>query len=236
MNSLQRILLAAFLLAALPVVAHAQFGFGLGVAAVGDNVRQAGGELADLIRKDSIGYNDVAGTFGFYATGRIKYPVGPIRIIGDVSYIFFPAEEVTLTDYNVNTDQTGSATFEVGASYIPLNAGIEFALPIPVVRPYLGAEFSYTLISRTMTLVKADATGTVSPDVANKSAGENEAGLAIGAGAELAVGPVALDLGARFNMTNLFTKDTDIEKSINFLQVGATLYFGNLMSSDGDDD
>jgi hypothetical protein len=218
--------LIAIALWAIP--AQAQFGFGAGVAVVGDNVLQAGGDLADLISKDSIQYGDVAGTFGAYATGRIKYGLGAVRIIGDASYIFFPAKEVVLTDYNVNTNQTGSATFEVGATFIPLNAGLEFVLPLPVVRPYLGAEFSYTFVSRTYTLVKADATGTVSPDIANQPAGENEAGIAVGAGAEFGIGPVALDLGARFNVANLFTQASD-EKAMSFLQVGAVLYFGDLV-------
>jgi hypothetical protein len=237
---MRNILLLMLLLAASAMPVRAQFGFGAGVTVVGDNVLQAGGDVAVLLRQDSIQYGDVAGKFGFYLTGRMKYPLGAVRIIGDASYIFFPAKEITLSGFEVNQDSTASATFDVGTSFIPINAGLEFVLPLPVVRPYIGAEFSYMFVSRTYTLIKADP-GTEQPagDVANKSAGENEAGLAIGAGAEFAVGPVALDLGARLNLANLFTRGTDGEQSMSFVQLGAVLYFGDLVGSgdkDKDDD
>jgi hypothetical protein len=208
---------------------RAQFGFGAGIAAIGDNIRQAGGEVADLVQKDSITYQDVSNGLGFYFTGRVKYGLGgPLRIIGDASYIFYPASQVTLVDANFN-GQEASATFDVGSTLIPINLGLEVTLPIAVVRPYLGAEFTYTFVSRTYTIAKGDPNNSdFGADIANKPAKENEAGVAFGAGAELAVGPVALDLGGRFNLTNLFTKGTD-EKSVSFLQLGATLYFGDLL-------
>jgi hypothetical protein len=234
---MRNLLLLMLLLAASAVPVRAQFGFGAGVAVVGDNVLQAGGDVADLVRQDSIQYGDVAGKFGFYLTGRMKYGLGAVRIIGDASYIFFPAKEITMTGFEINQDTTASATFEVGASFIPINAGLELVLPLPVVRPYLGAEFSYTFVSRTYTLIKADP-GTEQPagDIANKSAGENEAGLAIGAGAEFALGPVALDLGARLNLPNLFTMGTDSEQAMSFVQLGAVVYFGDLVGGSDDKD
>jgi hypothetical protein len=223
---------ALVLVLAGPAVAHAQFGFGAGIAAVGDNISQAGGSLGDLLSADSLTYGDVSKGVGFYLTGRIKYGLGAVRLIGDLSYAFFPSSQVTLVDYSVDQqNQAGTATFDVGTTLIPINAGLEAVLPLPVVRPYLGAEFSYTLVSRTYTIARADANSQFAADVANKPAGENEAGLAFGAGAEIAVGPVALDLGARYNLANLFTKENN-EKQMSYLQIGATLYFGDLMHKD----
>jgi hypothetical protein len=206
------------------VAARAQFGFGAGIAAIGDNIGQAGGEVSDLLGKDSISYGDVSGDIGFYLTGRAKFEVGPLRLMGDVSYVYFQAKEVTLESFGFNAgDTTVSGTFNVGTSMIPINVGAAIALPTPVVKPYIGAQLSYTFVSRTYAFVSGDAE-IQNKGIQNKSAGDPEFGLSINGGAEFGLGFASLDVGARYNMMNLFTAD-DTEKSMRYLQVGASLFF-----------
>lgn len=205
--------------------AHAQFGVGLGVAAVGDNIGQAGGEIRDLFQKDSITYGDVSGDIGFYVNGRGRLPLGPINLVGDVAYIYFQAKQVNLTDVGVNAqDSTVNATFEVGTSMIPIYVGAEVALPIPVVKPYVGAQVGYTYTNRTYSFVSGNDK-LRNLDLENKSAGDPEIGLALNAGVNLSLGVMGLDIGARYNLENLFTAD-DGEEPMRYLQFGATLFFG----------
>jgi hypothetical protein len=225
---MKRIALSLTILTAIMIyggaMARAQFGFGVGVAAIGDNIGQAGGEVSDLINKDSITYGDVSGNIGFYASGRVRIPLGPIHLLGDISYVTFLSKEVTLESASVNTaDTTVSAQFNVGTTLIPINVGAAFALPTPVVKPYLGAQLSYTFVSRTYAFVSG-ATEIKDKGIQNKSAGDPEVGLTVNGGAEIALGFAALDIGARYNMMNLFTEDTG-EKSMRYLQVGASLFF-----------
>lgn len=205
-------------------VASAQFGAGLGVAAVGDNVDQAGGELSDLFQKETITLDDVSGNIGFYVTGRARIPVGPIRLTGDVAYVYFQSKNVTLTDVGANAqDSTVNATFEIGSSMVPIFIGAEFALPIPVVKPYIGAQVGYTYTSRTYSFVSGN-NKLRDFDLSNKSAADPEFGMALNAGVELSLGVAALDIGARYNLSNLFSQSDD-EKAMRFLQFGASVFF-----------
>jgi len=205
--------------------ARAQFGFGLGLAAIGDNISQAGGELGDLIRDDSISYGDISGNIGFYVSARARFEMGMLRLLGDASYVYFQSSEITLTDAAVNLqDSTVDATFEVGTSMIPVQVGVGVALPVPVVKPYLAAHFGYTFVNRTYTFVSgSDELRRL--DVGNRSAGDPEVGLAFSAGAEVALGIATLDVGLRYNLANLFTT-SDGEEPMRYLQVGASLIFG----------
>jgi Outer membrane protein beta-barrel domain len=204
--------------------ARAQFGFGAGIAAVGDNIGQAGGEVSDLFSKDSITPGDVSGDIGFYLSGRAKFGLGPINLIGDISYVYFQSQQVTLESVSVNSaDTTVRGEFNVGTSMIPINVGAVFALPTPVVKPYIGGQLSYTFVSRTYAFVSG-AKEIEDKGIQNKSAGDPEFGLSINGGVEFALGVASLDVGARYNMMNLFTAD-DGEKSMRYLQVGASVFF-----------
>lgn len=213
-------------------VGRAQFGFGGGIASMGEDALQAGVSLTDLASKDSVTYADVSGGIGFYGIAQLKYGLGgPIRLNADVAYAFFPAEEITVK--NINVGDT-SATFDVGATLIPITVGVDLVLPITFIRPYVGAQLSYTIFNRTLTYVKGDPSVNT-PDVRNEWEGEDQWGVTVKAGAELAVGGVALDLGLRYNLANLFSKESG-GSSMNYLQAGATLFFGDLLNRDDDED
>lgn len=203
---------------------HAQVGFGLGVAAIGDNVGQAGGAIKDLIQKESISYGDVSGDIGFYVTGRGRVQVGPIRLLADLSYVYFQSAEITLTDASINVaDSTVNATFEVGTSLIPIYLGASVALDIPVVHPYIGGQIGYTYVNRTYTFVSGSSELN-RPEFSNESAGDPEFGVTIIGGVEIEIGPAVLDIGARYNLSNLLSQDEG-EKPMRYLQAGASFFF-----------
>lgn len=201
---------------------RAQIGVGAGIAAVGDNVMQATGAVGDLINKENISASDISGDLGFYVMGRYGIDLDPIRLIGDASYVYFPASTITLTDANAGTSSS-NATFEVGTTFIPIAAGATIRLPSPVVKPYGGAQLSYTYVKRTYTYVSGDSE-IRDLQIQNKDAGDPEMGLTVNAGVEFDLGVGTLDIGARYNMMNLFTTATN-EKSMRYLQVGALLAF-----------
>ncbi len=224
---------ALLLFVALGATASAQFGFGGGVATSGEDLRAATGNFASLVTADSITYSDISGGTGFFVSGRLKWSLaGPLRIAGDVAYLFFPARNITVTSLETNGQEV-SGTFDVGATMLPLSLGLDLAIPIPVLRPYVSAQAVYTFVSRTSAFVSG-ASELNTADVTNNWGDEGEFGAAFGAGVELVLGAVTIDLGARYNLADLFTSGSD-EPSVKFLQVGATLYFGSTLSS-GDDD
>lgn len=218
----RHIVLAAAIIPLLLTSASAQLGFGagLGIAALGSNIEQASGELSDLFSKDSITYGDVSGNIGFYGTGRVRVKMDPIWIMGDVSYLYFQASEIQLRDFSNN-----SATFEVGTSMVPVNVSATFAIPAPVVHPYVGVGAGATFISRTYTFTGVDGSGSgPNWDVYNRSESEPEYGAQVHAGVEFDLGGMTLDTRLQYNMTNLFSSG-DNEDGLGYLQLGAALMF-----------
>jgi len=215
-------LLAIAILPLVATLASAQIGFGagLGLAALGNNIGQASGELGNLFAKDSISYGDVSGNVGFYGTGRVRFKADPFWLMGDVSYVYFQSSEIQLRDFSNN-----SATFEVGTSMVPVNVSATFAIPAPVVHPYVGVGLGATFISRTYTFTAVDGNGNASAwDVYNRSETEPEYGGQIHGGVEFDLGGVTLDTRLQYNMSNLFSTG-DNENSLGYLQLGVALMF-----------
>jgi hypothetical protein len=210
---------------ALPSALHAQLGIGVGLASAGEDIRRASTGLTNLPSADSIRYGDVSNGLGFYASGRIKYSYGVIRLAADLSYVYFPASEITLTE--VHTGGESDATFHVGASVVPIGFGLEVTTPNEYVRPYAGAQLTYSIIYKTFAYVSGD-TSIDRSDVRNEWEGRNGLGVNVLAGVEFAAGDVlGIDIGARYNLTNLLSKGTD-EPAFNYLQFGLAIYFGDL--------
>jgi|GEM_PF-1945621 len=201
-------------------------GIGAGIAAAGTNIGQAGGELNDFFQQEQITYGGVADRIGFY--GSINGRLGLLdfmRITADASYIYFQAAQVTLQSASINqADSTVNATFEVGTSMIPIYVGGAIELPLPIIKPYIGAQVGYTYINRTYSYVRgSDQLRDV--DLSNKSTGDPEFGLAISAGVDLALGIATVEVGGRYTLANLFSTSGD-DKPMRYLELGAAVYFG----------
>lgn len=230
-------MLSGFALATLLLTsntAFAQYGIGAGVAAIGEDIHKAGGELEDLLQKDGddLNYEDISGEVGIYGKIGYKHGLGGFRIVGDAAYIYIQNSRVKLTQFDVSEDTTVSATFEVGTSLIPISAGVEYALPVSSFRPYVGAYPSYMFVNRTFTYVEGEEI----KEVENKSAGENEFGLGVEAGAEFSLfNSVTLAVSARYSIANLFTAE-DGEDNQGILLVGASLWIGDIIGGGDDSD
>ena len=214
--------------------AVAQYGIGAGVAAIGEDIHKAGGELDDLLHKDGndLNYDDISGEVGIFGKLGYKHGLGGFRVVGDVAYVYIQNSRVKLTQLDVSEDTTVSATFEVGTSLIPISVGLEYALPFSAFRPYVGAYPSYMFVNRTFTYVQGEEI----TEVENKSAGENEFGLGVEAGAEFSLfNSVTLALSARYAVANLFSAE-DGEDTQGMLFVGASLWIGDIIGGDDDED
>ena len=211
-------------------ICRAQVGVGAGLAAMGADVRRASDDLGRLSSGDSLSYSDLTGGAGFFAAFRIKYSYGGIwRFAGDATYLYFPSSEIEL----IETSQSGSTStgvFDIGATLIIGSFGLDITLPVETIRPYLSAQGTYTIFNRTVARVSGE-NSIDDAEIQNRWAGSNEWGMALGAGMEFAAfSTMAIDIGARYNFSNLFTTDDD-EPSVGYLQVGATLFFGDLMKT-----
>ncbi len=196
-----------------------QIGVGAGLATAGDNVGEARGALRDLANQESITMNDVSQNFGVYGTLRLRLPVKPIRLTGDISYVYFRSTEVQMTQGSGGS----SATFDVGTSMLPVMIGVAYAMDLPLVSPYVGMNLGYTQVFRTYTY-RSGSPELNRATITNASAGEPEFGMGLNVGAEIKAGSMMVDAGARYNFMNLFTTSSD-EKGMRYLQIGATLYF-----------
>jgi outer membrane protein W len=206
-------------------VAHAQFGIGGGVAALGDNVLEAGVNLTRVFENDTLQYGDIGGVVGGYVIGHFRYGYGSYgRLNLDVSYVFIPAETIRLVEVN---EAGNEAVFEVGASLVPIALGGEVVLPNENVRPYVGAQLCYTVFNRTFAHVDGNESFN-RDDITSEWAGHDRWGLAFRGGVEFSIGAIALDLGARYNLASLFNAKQG-EKEMNYLQVGASVLFGELL-------
>lgn len=203
---------------------YAQIGVGIGLAATGESARMAGGEVEDFFRRNNgdVAYSDISGDLGFYGKVGGKYGLGGgMRLAGDAAYIYIQNEKIKLTALDVAEDSTVSATFEVGTSFVPVSVGLEYALPIPVVRPYIGAYPTYTFVNRTYTFIE----GNEISELQNKSAGENEFGVGVEAGVEFSLFALTMGVSARYTSANLFTAD-DNEETLGTFLIGGSLWFG----------
>lgn len=211
----------------LSTVAHAQFGIGGGVAALGDNILEAGVNLTRVFGSDTLRYGDIGGVVGGYVIGHFRYGYGHYaRLNLDVSYVFIPAETIRLVRVSESADE---AVFEVGASLIPIALGAEVVLPGDNVRPYAGAQLSYTIFNRTFAHVQGNEEFN-RDDITSEWAGHDRWGLAFRGGVEFAAGPLALDLGLRYNLASLFNAKQG-EREMNYLQVGVGVLFGELLNT-----
>jgi opacity protein-like surface antigen len=224
---MKKILSLLACLVALNTAAQAQFGIGGGVAALGDNVLEAGVNLTRVFGGDSIEYSDIGGVVGGYVIGHFRYGYGHyVRLNADVSYVFIPSENIRLVEAS---GENNEAVFEVGASLVPIALGAEVILPNDNVRPYLGAQVSYTVFNRTFAYVQGNEEFN-RDDIRNEWAGHDRWGLALRGGVELALGNIALDVGARYNMASLFNEMNGAAE-MNYLQVGASVLFGELVNT-----
>lgn len=213
-----------------PLLLSAQIGIGGGMATIGESAQKAGGEFEALFEKngEELSYDDVSGEVGFYGMIGGKLPAGGLRIAAEVSYAYFQASSITLTSLTINDDTTVSATFEVGTSLIPLSLGLEYAIPMQGLHPYIGAYPVYTIVNRTYTRLEGDQIG----GLENVSAGENEFGAGAEVGLEFGLGDaLGLGLRLRYTVMNLFTA-RDGESSSGMMQLGASLWIGDLFPDD----
>lgn len=209
--------------------ASAQLAVGFGVAATGEDLRKAGGELENVLTTDQseLTYDDVSGEVGIYGMIAYKHPLDKFRLTAEVDYAYFQNAEVKLTTFDVVND-TLRATFEVGSSLIPISLGVEYLFAASSLRPYVGVAPVFTLVNRTYTHLEGDQIS----GVESSSAGENEFGVGAEIGMEFGLTKgFGLGLRARYTLVNLFTADND-EASFGLLQAGLALVIGKAGSED----
>jgi hypothetical protein len=224
---MKHVLAKLLALIASTTIAHAQFGISAGMAAMGDNILEAGVNLTRVVGNDSLQYSDIGGVVGGYVMGHFRYGYGSyVRLNVDAAYVFIPAENIRLVQAS---GESNEAVFEVGSTLIPIAIGAEAVLPSRNVRPYLGAQVMYTVHNRTFAYVQGNEEFN-RDDIRNEWAGRDRWGMGFRGGVEFARGSLALDVGMRYNLADLFSS-TEGTKDMNYLQVGVGLMFGELLNT-----
>ncbi len=146
-------------------------------------------------------YTDNAGFSSEYhigVKGKLSLPVIPITPIGFVEYHFFRG----LTPAGADTKQ----------NILSIGVGGELSLLPGPLSPYVGLDIEFNSLG--------DFETTGSPT----ASGVSRMGLGIGAGAMLTLLPIDFDVSLKYQMLNLFGKESG-EETIGIINLNAAIFF-----------
>ncbi len=146
-------------------------------------------------------YTDAAGFSSEYhigLKGKVSIPIFPITPIGFVEYHFFRGQ----TPAGADTKQ----------NILSVGVGGEMELLPGPLSPYVGLDLEYNSLG--------DLETTGSP----AASGVSRMGLGIGAGVMLTLLPIDFDVSLKYQMLNLFGKESG-EETIGIINLNAAIFF-----------
>lgn len=212
-------LILFLLLAASNVFAQGiDIGFHLGLSTPND-------QIANIYNKKQVGLDsNKVGNFlskgmdaGYHLAvkGRIGLSENADFYVG-FGYHRFPQTDIQVTD-----PTTGKvlATLASNTNIVPINAGLNFYLFRSVVGLYATGDLAYNYISSSL-----DYKGAGIDIPISKTPADSRLGFGLGAGVDISLGLIMLNVEAKYNYINLIGKEDD-ESTKNYLSFGVGVYF-----------
>lgn len=218
--------LTSFLIIILIYNSTAQIGMGffVGLSTPNDKV-------GDVYNNSTINVNNnnVVGNFvnngvssGYHFGAKARIPMSEnVIFTGSASWNKFPTSHATLTLPPEIKDTT--ININISEIIIPISAGIQFYLFRSILSLYGVGELSYNYI--TSTVDYPTQVGPI-PLKLNGTPTDNRVGFGLGAGLDIDVKVVLLNVEAKYNLANLIGQ-TSGEKSKAYYTLSLGIYFGN---------
>jgi len=207
------------------VNADTGIGFFIGLATPNDQINDV--YNSDKLAEISTGnlYRE-ATTSGFDIGVRLRMPINDnIILTGILGWSRFPQTKIEIKD-PTNTSGPALATLNTSQNVVPIGAGINFYPFKSHVAVYATGEVTYNYIYNSVELE-----GGSSFNLSNTSPAYNRIGAGFGAGIDLDIELILLNLEVKYNFANLIGTTAD-EKAKNYLTVNVGVFFGGSSSPD----
>lgn len=122
-------------------------------------------------------------------------------IVGGIAWHKFPQTKIDVTD---PTTGDTVASLETSQNIIPINVGVNYYLLRTIVGVYGTGQLTYNYISNSVDYNYKNV-----PISLNQSPTDNRVGFGLGAGVDIDVVLMTLNLEAKYNIVNLIGKKTD---------------------------
>ncbi|MCX7735131.1 MAG: porin family protein [Candidatus Kapabacteria bacterium] len=139
--------------------------------------------------------------------------------VGGIVWNKFP--QTTIEILNSKSGDT-LIILQATQNVIPISAGLNLYLFQGLISPYLTGDLAYTIISNSIDFKQIPLTGVeIDPRVTDA-----RAGFGLGAGFDIDLKLVYLNIEGKYNISNLIGKDSE-EKNKNYFTLTLGVYFGN---------
>jgi len=139
--------------------------------------------------------------------------------VGGIIWNKFPQ-----TSIEILNSKTGDTLISLQATQnvIPISAGLNLYLLQSMISPYLTGELSYTIISNSIDYKQIPLTPVeIDPNITDA-----RAGFGLGAGVDIDLKLVYLNIEGKYNISNLIGKVSE-EQNKNYFTLSLGVYFGN---------
>lgn len=147
-----------------------------------------------------------------------------LMFVGGILWNKFP--QTTIEILNSKTGDT-LIVLQSTQNIIPISAGLNLYLFQNVISPYLSGDLCYSIISNSIDYKQIPLNGVeIDPLITNA-----RAGFGLGAGLDIDLKLVYLNIEGKYNISNLIGKDSE-EKNKNYFTLSLGVYFGNPVSKE----
>lgn len=204
-------------------------GFFIGLSTPNDQINDV--YNSDKLAEISTGnlYREATSS-GFDIGAKLRLPVNDnLTIFGSIGWNRYPQSKIEVKDPS-NTDGPPIATLLTTQNIVPIGFGVNFYPFQSHLSVYGTGELTYNYLYNSVELdVGSDF------NLTNKSPSYNRIGAGFGAGIDLDLEIILLNLEAKYNFANLIGKSED-EKSKNYLTLNVGVFFGGSNSDSNSPD
>ena len=223
MNEIHILLLSiGLLIASSSLHAQSSFGLYLGLSTPSDQINNVynsefltAPDFSGRMQRD-------AASLGYHGGVRLRFGLSEeIVFSGGISWSRFPQSKIRVSTGTQFDSVVGELT--TVQNIIPIAAGMNYYLVRKSIGIYATGELTYNYISSTI-----DATVQGTPVPIAQSPTYNRVGVGFGAGVDLDLKLITVNLEGKYNLVNFIGRESSNEPSKSFVSLSLGVYFGSL--------
>jgi hypothetical protein len=176
------------------------------------------------IKDNNVNLVDKNKKVGLNVNARVKLGSDNLKYVFNAGWNRFSIDQITITDSRYVPATTYNIT--LSQNIFPLSAGLELGFPASSSRIYVCGDAVYNIIKNSIDYDKTFSGYSLGIPVIFGDQTAYRMGASVGAGVELKLAFLLLDINARLHFMNLFNKDKN-ETSTSFLMSNISIFFGN---------